>query len=283
MNYFLMVLSVCLEMCKNAVSNHYSKKTVKNDADIYKFNMYLYIGSFVLMLFFKGYSASLFTVLTAFVFALTTAASQHFVMKAFEAGPMSFTVFIQGCNLIIPIIYGVAVLNEQLTLLRVVSVAVLIFSMSLVLNLKLEAVNKKWLIFSVLSMLFTGGIGILQTVHQNSAYKNEFTAFLRLTFLFAVVINCIMWRLCEKKDKSCYASISTTTAAACLMGIFIGAVNIINLYLSGVVDKIVLFPFLNGGLIFASIMVSVIVFREKISVKQWIGLLIGIISMCLLC
>ena len=65
-------------------------------------------------------------------------------------------------------------------------------------------------------------------------------------------------------------------------GIAMGAVNVINLYLAGVMDKHIFFPIVNGGLIFFTLAAAVIFFREKLTVKQWIGLILGIIQLAVI-
>ena len=51
-----------------------------------------------------------------------------------------------------------------------------------------------------------------------------------------------------------------------------GAVNLINLYLSGKLPSIILFPILNGGVIVLSGAAALIIFKEKLSCKQYLGI-----------
>ena len=113
MNWILLFSSAALETCKNVFSNKFSKDTLKNKADVYKFNMYLYVGAFLMLLFFKSASVSVYTMVLALAFAAATAGAQHFYVKALNIGSMSFTSFIQGSNLVIPALYGVLFLKEE--------------------------------------------------------------------------------------------------------------------------------------------------------------------------
>ncbi|MBE7045409.1 MAG: hypothetical protein E7397_07745 [Ruminococcaceae bacterium] len=69
---------------------------------------------------------------------------------------------------------------------------------------------------------------------------------------------------------------------AILTGVVIGAVNHINLYLSGKMPGVIFFPIVNGGVIILSGLVAMLVFRERLDKKQQIGLVVGIIATCLL-
>ena len=68
-----------------------------------------------------------------------------------------------------------------------------------------------------------------------------------------------------------------------LSGVFVAINNKFNLYLSGVLDAAVFFPIVNGGGLVLTSVASVILFREKLSKKQWIGVIIGILSVILIC
>lgn len=282
MNFLLLFLSLSLETGKNIFSNNFGKKYLKNNTDVYKFNMLLYIGSFITLMLMGDFSISLFTVITAFIFAVVTAASQLFFLKALKYGHMSFTTFVQCSSLIVPALYGVVVLDEKMTVLQILAIPLLIVSMALVLGIKREKTNSKWVLFSLLTMLFTGLIGIMQTVHQTSSHSKELFGFLTMAFLFASVLNAAFWIYEEKKQRASFSIKSCVPIHAGLSGIFMGIVNVINLYLAGVMPKVLFFPIANGGLIFVTSLCGVVIFKEKMNMKQWLGMLMGIIALCCL-
>ena len=55
-------------------------------------------------------------------------------------------------------------------------------------------------------------------------------------------------------------------------------VNKTNTYLSGVLPSVLVFPITNGGVILATTLLSVLFFKEKLSLLQKIGLVIGILG-----
>ena len=59
--------------------------------------------------------------------------------------------------------------------------------------------------------------------------------------------------------------------------------NKFNLYLSGVMDSAIFFPIVNGGGLVLTTLAAVLLFKERLSVKQWIGVAFGIISVVFLC
>lgn len=288
--YLLTFLSILLETGKNVFSNNFSKNVLKNDTDIYKFNTFLYIGSLAVLLCTGNYALSWYTAGMAFLFAAVTALSQYFLLKALAIGSMAYTSFIQGSNLVIPALFGVLFLHSPVKVLQLIALPLLLFSMALVLGVfdkktagaEKKAFSVKWLVFALLSMLFTGGIGIMQTLHQTSPHSAELTGFLILTFAFAVLFNLLFWRIGQKKEPATFSIKANALIQAALSGIFMGIVNLVNLYLSGVMPTIIFFPLVNGGLIIATILSAVLFFRERLRLPQWIGIVLGVAAMCML-
>ena len=280
--YLLLAASILLETGKNVFSNNFSKKTLQNEADIYKFNTFLYTGSFAVLCCAGGWEVSGFTAVTALLFAVALWLNQYFFLKALAVGPMGFTSFIQGVSLVIPVIYGAVMWNETLGLRHILLLALLIGALALALDLKKETLNWKWLLYSFGAMAALGGISVLQSTHQMSAHKGELFAFLRLAFLFTVVINLIGWRLGEKKTPATFRLKGNAIPMAAASGAFMGLVHIINLYLSGVMKKVIFFPVVNGGLLFVTLLAGMLFFKEKLRAKQWLGILLGTAALCLI-
>ena len=66
-------------------------------------------------------------------------------------------------------------------------------------------------------------------------------------------------------------------------GVCVALNNKYNLYLSGVMDSAVFFPIVNGGGLLLATLAAVLLFRERLSKKQWIGVFFGIASVVFLC
>lgn len=84
----------------------------------------------------------------------------------------------------------------------------------------------------------------------------------------------------DRNGKSNFNVKSRDSIGATITGVVIGAVNIINLYISGAINSVIFFPVVNGGVIVLSGLAAIIFFREKLSVKQTIGLILGIAAIC---
>ena len=60
-----------------------------------------------------------------------------------------------------------------------------------------------------------------------------------------------------------------------LLGVSVGAVNVLNTYLSGKMPSAISFPVMNGGSILLTAVFSMLVFKERLTGKQKIGLILG--------
>ena len=66
-------------------------------------------------------------------------------------------------------------------------------------------------------------------------------------------------------------------------GIAVALNNRLNLLLSGLLDSSVMFPVVNGGGLILTTLSATLLFRERLSGKQWIGMAIGTLAVILLC
>ena len=66
-------------------------------------------------------------------------------------------------------------------------------------------------------------------------------------------------------------------------GIGIALCNQINMYLAGVMEAIIFYPVVNGGSMLLNIIAGVALLHEKLSRKQWFGLITGGAAIILLC
>jgi len=154
------------------------------------------------------------------------------------------------------------------------------------------------------AFLATGGIGVMQKVHQSSVHKGELNAFLIIAFAVSALLSLIVAPCISRLDKKATAPTSESDENAsqrgafdkwlCKNGLFLltlmlisGATvavnNKFNLYLSGVMDSSVFFPIVNGGGLVLTTLAAVVLFREKLTKKQWLGIAVGILAVLLLC
>lgn len=277
---FQTILSVSAMVLQNCLFNSVCKKKLTTNDHVYRFNMIMYavcICLFALGLI--GGSISGFTIFLALIFGTVTALSNLYKMLALSSGPMHITLLITTSSMIIPTMSGVF-FGERFSAAKLVAVLVLIgFIYMSFEKSNDEKVNVKWILYNALAFLFQGSIGVLQKIHQSSAYKDELDGFLCVAFICSMLYSRIRAR--KSFSELGFNRWHVTIAAVC--GLCAYTMNILNLKLSGLLPSQLFFPLVNGSAIVLSSLMSVFFFREKISKKQLVGLCGGIASLIAIC
>jgi len=84
----------------------------------------------------------------------------------------------------------------------------------------------------------------------------------------------------ERKDMKAFVKLGTVKGIGC--GIANGIVNLLVMVLLGTMPASVVFPLITGGSIVFTYVVSRTLFHEKLSKRQTIGFILGVISVVLL-
>lgn len=283
MNYFLLFLSVFTDTFKNIYYNQFGNKVLKTIRDALMFNAVCGVGAVGFFLCTGcGFKSSAYSLVLALVFAIVTAGAQFFSLMAMFTGSMSFSVLFTYLGMIIPTVFGMIAYRQTPGILQIIGLALMLVTLYLSSGIKKgENLNLKWLFFALGSFVLWGLVGIIQQIHQNSDKADEINVFLLWSFLFLTAIFAVMTLLSPKAGCN-YRLKSKSTLPSLISGVIIGAVNLINLYLSGKISSIVLFPILNGGVIVLSGLAALFLFKEKLTRSQYAGIILGTLAICLL-
>ena len=256
------------------------------------FNAISCLTAAAVLLLWGGFgSSSAFTVLLGIAFGAVTAFQGITNIAAFGIGPMSYTSVIISFSTLISALSGVMFFSESIGLAQIVGIFLMLVSFVLAVNRDGDEkkANFKWFLLSFAAFLATGIIGVMQKIHQSSVHKGELNAFLIIAFVSSAVL-CFLFALLLKKRENKNADAKNGKKQFFIMlavmivgGLCVAANNKFNLYLSGVMDSAVFFPIVGGGGLVLSTLTAVAVFREKLTLKQWIGVIVGTVSVVFLC
>lgn len=288
-----LILSLAVALGAGIARKYYTNKSTKGFSGGFVYNAVSCLTAAAVMMCWGGFgSASAFTVVLGTVFGTVTAIQGITNLSAFQIGPMSYTSVIISFSTLISALSGVMFFGESLGWAQIVGIALMLVSFVLAANVSSDEkkANFKWLVLCLIAFAATGGIGILQKVHQSSAYRTELNSFLIIAFLSSALICSAFAALLKKREKTESDGKSGEKKAFWIMlGVMIAggacaaANNKFNLYLSGVMDSAVFFPIVNGGGLVLTTLAAVLIFRERLSKKQWIGVVFGIASVIFLC
>lgn len=259
-----------------------------------RFSVLNSLAAVVVLLCFGGLTApSAFTILLGIAFGATVAIQGIANLAALGCGPMSFTTVIVSFSTLLSALSGVLFFGESIAWAQIVGIVLMLASF--VLAVKPDSSGKrvslKWILLSLLAFAANGGIGIMQKVHQSSVYKSELNAFLVIAFLSSALI-CACCAIpfgkrntepTEPKGKTSARLGWQMPAVMLISGVCVALNHQFNLYLSGVMDSAVFFPIVNGGGLVLTTVAAVLLFREKLTKRQWLGVVLGIVSVVFLC
>ncbi len=215
-------------------------------------------------------------------FAVSFGSAAFFSFMAVQVGSMSLTSLAVSYSLVIPTMYGLTRPEESVSVTLVVGVLLLLGSLFLVNAKKEEAAfSLRWLLYAVLAFLGNGVCSTVQTMQQHrfdGQYKSEFmlsAMFLLSVFFFAVAFT--------RRKKVVFSCVKQGWPAMVTNGLCNGTVNLfVMLLVSGGMAASVMFPVISGGGLILTTLLSVVVYREKLSVPQYIGLAMGTASVVLM-
>lgn len=291
-----LILSLFAALGAGIAKKYYTDKKSTGLSGVFVFNSISALAATVVLLCWGGFGEySKFTILLGVAFGSVTALQGITNVAAFQVGPMSYTSVIISFSTLITALSGVLFFDESIEVVQIIGMILMLASF--ILAVKSDAdekkANLKWLILCIIAFMSTGGIGIMQKVHQSSVYRNELNALLIVAFISSSVF-CAIFAIVLKNREN--ASQNTKEAESSdkkqifiligimlASGICVAANNKFNLYLSGVMDSAVFFPIVNGGGLVLTTLAAVVLFKEKLTLKQWLGVVLGIVSVVFLC
>lgn len=298
MNYTVLLVITTFAYLTGAVLQKHLSGRYGNGSDArYFYNMIVSLTAVIVLYMISDMTTvSFFTVALALAFGLVTLLQQIFNLKALECGPLSYTTVIVSLSTLIPALSGVVFWDETLSTGKVAGILAMVVCFILSVDLKTKAsISKKWIISCGVAFFGNGLIGVMQKWHQSSPYRDELAVFLMIAFLCSFLFSAFVWILSRVKKKSgsdvsieqdpekknIYALFPIALMA--INGVCLALNHKLNLFLSGVLDSAVFFPIVNGGGLVAVLLASILLFKERPTIQQWIGILFGIVSVLLLC
>ena len=291
-----LILSLAVALGGGIAKKYYTDRDSTRFSGGFVFNAVSSLAAAIVLLCWGGFGMqiSAFTALLGIIFGAVTALQGITNIAALQVGPMSYTSVIISFSTLISALSGVMFFDEHLGWAQIVGIILML--VSFVLAAKSDGgekkANLKWLLLCLVAFAATGGIGVMQKVHQSSEHRDELNAFLIIAFISSAVICTLLavfFKMQENGSKSTERDNGGKKQFWLMLAIMIAggacaaANNKFNLYLSGVMDSAVFFPTVNGGGLVLTTLAAVLLFRERLTAKQWFGVVFGIASVVFLC
>lgn len=283
-NYFLLVCSVVLAVVKSAFVKKYSSHAPDKNSPIFFFNLLAYGLAAVIQLAATGMpSFSLWTLLPAIGYALSCYLMQMFLMKSMAIGSMALSSLFCMYGMLIPTVVGPLFFGESFSALKGVGVALMILAIFFSADVKREdsKSSKRWLAFALLTLLFSGMVGVFEKIHQTGPDRADIHSFLSCAFVMIALFNAVTLPLVRKGEAE-PPSFKNGLLIAILTGLVVAFYNRINLILAGALDTMIYYPISSGGAVLLTIIASALVFREPLKRNHILCFVAGTAAILLL-
>ena len=284
MDYVLLICSALILAVDFALNKAYQKIKGTSAAAGFGFNSLLGLFTAILFFIINGFkmSFSLYSFIMAILVNAFIMSYNIIGFKLLRSGTMaSYTLFLMSGGMTVPYIFGLLFLSETFSVLRTVALLLILFGIALTSTGDLK-VNSKQTLLCIAVFFINGFVSVFSKLHQIEAHFDtiniyEFVAIGGI-FKFALAgILCLLSRKGgreERQKKSAFVPLviiflSSIASGSSYLMMLLGAVNL---------PASVLYPFVTGGTIVASSLMGVLVFKEKLSKKLVLSVVLCVIG-----
>ena len=283
-NYILLGCSVVLAVVKSAFVKKYSSYAPDKNSPFFFFNLLAYGLAAIIQLVINGIpSLSLWIVLPSAGYALSCYLMQIFLMKSMAIGSMVLSSLFCMYGMLIPTVAGPLFFGEGFSLWK--GIGILLMLLAIFFSVDPErgspAVSKKWLLFALLTLVFSGLVGVFEKVHQTGPAREDIPSFLGCSFLLIAILNAATLFPVRRKEVDPPA-FRNGLWVAILTGLVVVFYNRINLFLAGALDTVIYYPVSSGGSVLLTLLVSMVFFQEPVRKNHILCFIFGTAAILLL-
>jgi len=280
-----------------AIQNIICKRHIRNTTD-----NFLYLGVMFLLSAFTLVFAGGLASCSPYIWGLSIVTGvfmvleEVFSMKALQTGPLSPTVMVGMSSMVVPLFPAALVWKQPIGPKQIIGVLMILVSMALVLELfgpKKEEktaddasypITPKWIGLVTVIFFAGGAIGICETGQAVSAYSGETMQFLTRAFATAGLLcsALMVYNSKVRKEAPAMRPDGKLGLAFTATGILMALLYVLMISAVKALPAAIVYPVANGGRLLAVTVVDVVKFRQKLSPRQLIGLIVGIAAIVIL-
>lgn len=200
---------------------------------------------------------------------------------ALGCGSFVLSRLILSYSIIITIIHGLF-LGETISVFGWIGIVLIIFSLYFVKGNNHEGgikITKKWIITITLSVLFSGIFGVLQRQQQIQFDGEHDREFMIVSLAVSGIVLLIAGLIKDGKDVKYILKNGSLYALGA--GVSNGATNLLTLYVYTIAPMSIVAPTGAGAAMLISFLISKVIFKEKFSWLQYVGVILGGASLIL--
>lgn len=231
-----------------------------------------------------SYKFSWFTVGMGLINAAALYLYDYYIIKGSASGPYSILItFSVAGGIIIPVAFATAVFNDWLGFVRPIVILLIIFAVWLVFDKsdknRKEKLSSRFIVSCFGIAIGNGIYGTLLDAQQRVMGPNEREEMVAITFLGCAIFSLIKLIVQNPKNlKAPFIQTGKSTVYLIVSAIISGLAIQVYVVVLPLVDLAVLYTIDNSSVLFLSFVLSVVVFKEKLTKKN----ILGCILLCVL-
>lgn len=289
MQYVFFLIIIGCALVNNVFKNLFANGKTMTDGDNAIYNVVACGIGAPMALIGAGFSAisgqSLFM---AVLFGSSMAGVAISTIKALRMGPMSLTLLFGDFSMVIPILAGFLLWGESVTPWKAVGILVMFAAIYFMVYQKSGAgeerkKTKTWAVWAMLYGLTCGLMAFFEAMQTKSG-RGESAMFLFWGFTTATLVLLVYLFICNRKPETrmTVKLFGPENLNGLLVGIAGGISHIVSMKLLLLMDASLMYPLKAGICIAANALLGYFLFHEKLSKRQFVGLVLGFVAVMML-
>lgn len=287
MDMMMLVLSAVLLAVDFLIAGTYQRWEGNAPVKVFRFNFFIGLFSILIFFFINGcrfeftaFSAVLAVVMTSLAILYTLIG-----FKVLAAGNTAYySFFLMTGGMVVPYIWGIAFLNEDFSVLRLIGLLMIVGSAFVIYGGK-NKMSLKVALMCAAIFLLNGFVSVISKEHQISTEAVSSAAYVILTAAVKVIVCGSLWlgtALRSRAQRASSERISPKAVAILAASALVSGLSyMLQLNSAAKLPATVVYPIITGGSVVFTAFAGWLVLKEKPTKELIVGVIISFIGTCL--
>lgn len=289
---YIYLLFIILLYFPHVLTDKLGSRGTEEKAMLFKYSCFraiigILVGTISLIMTGSKLQLDLYTVLTATMFGVMLGFCMPVTFYAMQVTTVAVSSVFKAASVIIPCIFGALFFNEVISFINVIGFALFLFAVYLIVSKSQEkkaSFGAKSL-FACIGVILTNGFGsIAIQLFGKCVPDGDEAVFMFIGYVVqAVVLFIIHFSYSAKSNAQKVGPISRNMLIYGIIGmVAMFVMQQIQTGLSSSIPASLLFPVTMGSSVIVSVIVGWLWFKEKMTAKNIIGIVLGIVSLVMI-